>query len=81
MNLGFIMNEQGRYQEALKNYNLAIEIAPKNYQLFYNRGIVYSNLNLQQLALDDFDESFRLNQEFKIIQKRFNFFYHFINLR
>ena len=65
MNLGFIMNEQGRHQEALKNYNRAIEIAPKNYQLFYNRGIVYSNLNLQQLALDDFDEALKLNPAFK----------------
>ena len=43
---------------ALKDYSKALEIAPKNHFLFYNRGLTYVDLQLLTQAKSDFDKVF-----------------------
>ena len=42
---------------ALKEWTKAIDIAPNNHYLFYNRGLTYANLQLLTQAIKDFNES------------------------
>ena len=42
---------------ALKEYSKALEIAPKNHFLFYNRGLTYVDLQLLTQAKSDFDKA------------------------
>ena len=49
---------------ALKEWTKAIDIAPNNHYLFYNRGLTYSKLQLLSQAIKDFDESIKLKPDF-----------------
>ena len=42
------------FQEAIEDYNTAIEINPDESSLFYKRGLVYFSINEFNLALSDF---------------------------
>ena len=48
---------------ALKEWTKAIDIAPNNHYLFYNRGLTYSKLQLLSQAIKDFDESIKLKPD------------------
>ena len=50
--------ELGQLDEALKHYDLAIQIDTKNNGLFYyNRGLVNSRLDRVQAAIDDYKKA------------------------
>lgn len=49
---------------ALKEWTKAIDIAPNNHYLFYNRGLTYANLQLLTQAIKDFNEAINLKPDF-----------------
>ena len=60
---GFAALHLGRNEEALRDYNEAIRLAPEAgdlYNSLYNRGGVYSDLGQYQLAIQDYNERIRL---------------------
>ena len=60
---GFATLHIGRNQEALRDYNEAIRLAPDApdlYNSYYNRGLVYSDLGQHRQAIQDFNEAIRL---------------------
>lgn len=52
---------QGKFEEALADYNRAIEISPYEVDPFLNRGIAYEALGRLEEALTDYDRVLRLN--------------------
>jgi len=60
---GFAALHIGRNEEALRDYNEAIRLAPDApdlYNSYYNRGGVYSDLGQYRLGIQDFNEAIRL---------------------
>ncbi len=51
----------GRLQEALADYQKAIELNPNHYEGYHNRGNVYSDLGRLQEALADYQKAIELN--------------------
>lgn len=59
--LGFAAYQQGNYDLAIRNYNIAIGLdASRNY-FYYNRGLAYKAMNSNDAAIKDF----KLSNEFK----------------
>ena len=59
--LGFSAFQQGNYDLALRNYNLAIGMDPARNYFYYNRGLAYKALGNNDNAIKDF----KLANEFK----------------
>ena len=60
-----IQNNRNRnHYAALEDYSKALEIAPNNHLLFYNRGLTYANLQLLTQAINDFNNSIRIKSDF-----------------
>lgn len=53
--LGMILLGRGEAKSALKLMNLAISLNPANGRLYYNRAILYDQMNLKQEAIHDYD--------------------------
>jgi tetratricopeptide (TPR) repeat protein len=53
---GALMNEK-RYEEALNDYNKAIELRPNYYDAYNNRGILHSEIQKKQEALRDYNKA------------------------
>lgn len=56
-NLGRVMQQCGRDQEALENFDLALCLAPSNSTIRYNRGVTLMSLGKYGEAADDFTAS------------------------
>ena len=56
-NRGICFNAIGQYDLALKDYNKAIEIAPKTPEYFLNRGTLYMEMNEKDKAFSDFKKA------------------------
>lgn len=56
-NLGRVMQQCGKDQEALENFNLALCLAPSNSTIRYNRGVTLMSLGKYGEAADDFTAS------------------------
>jgi tetratricopeptide (TPR) repeat protein len=54
---GDVLKDQGYFQEALTDYNRAIQINPKYTTALNNRASVYEKLNKYDLALDDYNRA------------------------
>ena len=60
-----IQNNRNRnHYAALEDYSKALDIAPKNHLLFYNRGLTYANLQLLTQAINDFNNSIKIKPDF-----------------
>ena len=60
-----IQNNRNRnHYTALEDYSKALDIAPKNHLLFYNRGLTYANLQLLTQAINDFNNSIKIKPDF-----------------
>ena len=60
-----IQNNRNRnHYAALEDYSKALEIAPNNHLLFYNRGLTYANLQLLTQAINDFNNSIKIKPDF-----------------
>ena len=63
INLGSVLFDEGKTEEAIAHYNKAISIMP-NLILSYNkRGIAYAKLGRYQRALEDFSNAILLNPD------------------
>lgn len=54
---------EGKFSDALDDFTKAIELAPKNAQLYWCRGVTLSRLELYQKAIEDFDRSIEMNPQ------------------
>ena len=55
---------EGNYAEALKSYNRAVERAPQNAELRFNRGVVAYDAGRLESAARDFSKAIELNPEY-----------------
>lgn len=53
--------KDGLYEEAIKNYDNAIELNPNNGYAYYNRGVCKANLGRHEEAIEDYDNAIKLN--------------------
>ena len=54
----------GRYREALRDFDKAIELQPNFYQAYANRALIQRFLGDQQAALNDYNRSIELNSNY-----------------
>ena len=55
---------QAAGQIAIKDYDEAIRLNPKDAVAYFNRGNDYYNLNKKERAIEDYDKAIRLNSQF-----------------
>jgi hypothetical protein len=60
-NLGVVLFNEGKIEEAIDHYNKAIRLKPNYIQSYYNRGNAYARLGQYQRAFDDLNEAINLN--------------------
>ena len=60
-NRGVAKFKLGHYSEAIKDYDVAIELNDKNYEAYFNRAIANKMLENNELALKDYDKAIELN--------------------
>lgn len=58
---GLVYFSLSQYEEALADFNMAIEIEPKDLRVYTNRGLTYRMLKELDMALADFNKSLELN--------------------
>ncbi|MEQ6124033.1 tetratricopeptide repeat protein [Pseudotenacibaculum sp. MALMAid0570] len=63
-NSGLIKSFSGLYNEALKDYNKAIELNSKNSIAFNNRGYTYNVMKDYENAIKDFEKAILLDESF-----------------
>ena len=56
--------DEGKYQLAVENYNLALEIKPKDVELLNERGLAYQNLLKYDSALMDFKRAEEISPDY-----------------
>ncbi len=61
--LGYAQCASKRYKSALKNLNIAIELAPENPAAYNNRALTYLGMNKVNLALADVNKSIKMYGE------------------
>ena len=54
---GLRLQEQGRLDEAIAEYDQAITLNPESAEAYYYRGNAYIDLDLFERAVQDFDEA------------------------
>ncbi|MDC0832617.1 TPR domain protein putative component of TonB system [Geitlerinema sp. FC II] len=69
-NLGAVLEQVGRYEDALTVLRYALQLQPNDANVWYNLGIVFAKLNRYQQALDAFEEAARLNPNDTQAQKQ-----------
>ena len=60
---GVGLYEEGRLEEAIAEYDQAIELDPQYALAYTNRGNAYAGLGQLQRAIQDFDEAIRLDPQ------------------
>jgi len=63
-NAGVELQEQGRYEEAIAEYDEVIRLNPQLALAYGNRGGAYSDLGQLQRAIQDYDEAISLNPHY-----------------
>ncbi len=58
---GFDLTEEGKYQEAIKAYDKAIKINPKDSETYNNKGLALGKWGKYQEAIDCFDQALKIN--------------------
>ena len=61
---GSAFGQAGRYQEALADFNTAIQLNSGFYQAYNNRALIYRQLNQPQAALSDYNQAIQLNPSY-----------------
>jgi tetratricopeptide (TPR) repeat protein len=60
----FAYNAKGKYDAAIEDLNKAIELDPKYYAAYSDRGVVFAEKNQDDLALADFNKAIDLNPQY-----------------
>jgi lipoprotein NlpI/uncharacterized RDD family membrane protein YckC len=61
LNLGIAYYKKGQYQQAISNYNKAIEINPRYAEAYTNRGVAYGEKDQYGKAISDFSKAIEIN--------------------
>jgi tetratricopeptide (TPR) repeat protein len=61
---GSIKSRKGLFDEAIRDFDKAIQANPKFYPAYIGRGIAYLGQNHPELAISDFDKAITLNPRF-----------------
>ncbi len=61
LNMGNIMDDAARYEDAIKAYEKAMTISPRDASAHYNLGIAYKHAGKPERAIRSWQESARLN--------------------
>lgn len=69
-NLGAVLEQTGRYEEALTSLRYAAELQPTDANIWYNLGVVYIHLHRYEQALDAFDKAADLDPSDTQAQKQ-----------
>ena len=59
---GIENSKRGEYKNAIKDYNQAIRLNPKDAEVYFNRGMAKGNSSQYQDAIADFDTAIRLER-------------------
>ena len=68
-NLGLALYAEGKIEEAINHYNIAISISPTDVPPYYNRGTAYAKLGQYKLAIDDFNNIILLSSIYFMLSK------------
>jgi tetratricopeptide (TPR) repeat protein len=60
---GVLYDNKGQFDEAIREYDLAIRLNPKNALAHYNRGLDYANKGQFDRAIEDYDQTISLNPD------------------
>ncbi len=56
--------QKGHYDDAIKDFSEAIQLNPKDADIYYNRGVAKDNLGDYNAAVADYDQAIKLNPEY-----------------
>ena len=65
-NTGIKLSDDGRWEEAIAEYDEAIRLDLQFALAYNNRGGAYANLGEYQRAIEDFDEAIRLDLQYAV---------------
>jgi len=57
---GVMYNQMGQYEQAVTNFNKALDLDPDCVVAYYERAIAYQNLKERQNAIDDYKQFLKL---------------------
>ena len=63
-NAGDALKREGRFEEAIAQYNEAIRLEPQDAQAHNNRGTTYLRLGQVERAIQDLDEAIRIDPQY-----------------
>jgi len=63
-NRGVAYAKLNKYEQAIKDYDRAIELNPALAEVYNNRGITYAELNKYDQAIEDYDKAIELNPNY-----------------
>ena len=63
LKLGLEYYEKGKYDLAIKNYNEAIKLNPRDADTYNNRGLAYDALENYNLAIKDYNKAIKLDSK------------------
>ncbi|NQW26297.1 MAG: tetratricopeptide repeat protein [Flammeovirgaceae bacterium] len=72
---GFDQYEAGKYEEAIKIFNKAVEIDPLHAESYYLRGLSYHGLDFTKLAVDDLKKAINLRPSYAEAYQQLGFIY------
>jgi len=62
--LGRAYQEQGRFEEAIAEYETAVKLMPHHFKAYYNLGVAYDQLGSTDKAVDNYKKSIRIYSGF-----------------
>ena len=62
---GNLLTLMERYEEAIENYNLALEIEPDNEEFWNNKGYAFFMIGLYDEAIESYDRAIQINPRYK----------------
>ena len=62
--VGYLLDEQGKTEEAITAYDEATRLKPDYVEAYYNRGNAKSDLGHHEAAIGDFDQAIQLKSDF-----------------
>jgi len=73
-NLGWIALEKDHdYEEAVKQFNFALNIEPNFVEALYNRGAAYERMGKKQQAIESYNNAVKINGEFTLAIDRLKY--------